>query len=123
MVSLATRTELALKRWDCHVDGGELRGGISVVVPVRSSGGAALMLKLLDRHAAAREAIALRAFPPAASVRCVDHAEDLGALLLERLTSESLATNIGHADELTVIQAQLARQLAVPEPRRDQMVV
>lgn len=116
MVSLATRTEHSLKRWDCHVDGDELRGEMSVVVPVRSSGGSALMLKLLDRHAAAREAIALRAFPPVASVRCVDHAGDLGALLLERLTSESLASNVGHADELIVIQAQLARQLAVPDP-------
>lgn len=72
------------------------------------------MLKLLDAATARMEAVALRAFPPAASVRCVDHADDLGALLLERLAPESL---VGRpADEQIVVQAQLARALAVADP-------
>lgn len=108
------RLAAALCRWNCWVDGAELRGGMSVVVPVRSAAGAPLMLKLLDPDAAGREAIALRAFPATASVRCHAYAADLGALLLERLSAESLA-GLGIDDQITV-QAELARRLAVPDP-------
>lgn len=110
----ADRLSLALQRWDCRVAGAELRGGMSVVVPVRTSDGSPLMIKLLDPDAAAREAIALRVFPPSACVRCFDHDADLGALLLERLTDESLAG--AEADELIIVQAGLAHRLAVPDP-------
>jgi streptomycin 6-kinase len=91
-----------------------MRGGMSVVVPVRPSDGSQLMLKLLDLDGATREALALRAFPPSASVRCIDHAVDLGALLLERLTPVSLAG--APVDEQIIVQARLARSLAVPAP-------
>lgn len=104
----------ALQRWDCRVDGAELRGGMSVVVPVRSVDGVPLMLKLLGPEAAAREAIALDAFRSSASVRCHALAADLGALLLERLTPESLTG--ADIDEQIAVQAGLARQLAVPDP-------
>ncbi|SDS04487.1 aminoglycoside phosphotransferase family protein [Microlunatus soli] len=110
----ADRLAAALHRWNCRVDGTELRGGMSVVVPVRSADGSPLMIKLLDPQAARKEAIALRAFPPSASVRCEDAADDLGALLLERLTADSLA---GHTvDDQITVQADLARRLAVADP-------
>lgn len=109
-----TRLKAVLERWDCRIDGAEQRGGMSVVVPVRSRSGVPLMLKLLDPDAAAREAIALRAFPDDAAVRCHGHAADLGALLLERLTPVSLVG--ADPDELIMVQADLARRLAVPDP-------
>jgi len=87
---------------------------MSVAVPVRSPDGAALMLKVLDVTAARAEATALRAFPEHASVRCLAHADGLGALLLERLAGPSL---LGRSiDEQIVVQAGLARALAVPDP-------
>lgn len=104
--------EAAVRLWRCTADGPVVRGGMSVVVPVRSANGTPLMIKVLDTEAAAREALALRAFPASASVRCYDHAEDLGALLLERLTSMSLSSR--PVDEQITVQAELARQLAVP---------
>src|SRR4051794_36376666 len=107
------RLTAALRRWNCRVDGAAPRGGMSVVVPVQSTGGP-LMLKILDPDAAAREATALRTFPSTASVTCFEYAEDLGALLLERLSAESL-TGAGIDDQITV-QAELARRLAVPDP-------
>lgn len=112
--SLNARATAALHRWDCRVDDDALHGGMSTVIPVRCSDGSALMLKLLDPEAATREAAALRSFPASASVRCFDHATDLGALLLERLTSTSLATV--PIDEQITVQAGLARALAVPAP-------
>lgn len=114
MDGLPGRLAGALRRWGCEVDGAELRGGMSVVVPVRAAGGAALMVKVLEPAFAAREATALRAFPAAASVCCFDHDEELGALLLERLTARSLAG--ADPEELITVQAGLARRLAVPDP-------
>lgn len=110
----AERLAAALDRWHCRVIGSELRGGMSVVVPVESTRGVPRMLKVLDPDAAAREAVALRAFPRAASVQCHEHVPDLGALLLERLTPRSLAG--ADSDEMITVQAQLARRLAVADP-------
>jgi len=104
----------ALHRWDCAVDGDPLRGGTAVIIPVRSVDGSELIVKLLDAEAATREALALRAFPPTASVQCLDHLPDLGALLLERLTPAPLAGV--PIDEQITIQSRLARALAVPAP-------
>lgn len=114
MLPSSDQLSAALRRWDCTVDGQAMYGGMSVVVPVTSADGSELMLKLLNTDAATREALALRAFPPSASVRCFDHAPDLGALLLERLTSRSLAE--ASTDEQITVQARLARKLAVPAP-------
>lgn len=103
-----------LRHWKCVPDGAEVRGGMSRVIPVRSAQGAALMLKAIPPQSARLEMRGLRAFPPAASVRCIDHLDDLGLLLLERLTPESL---IGRpVDTQITIQAGLARALAVPDP-------
>lgn len=108
------RLEAAARLWRCTVDGPVVRGGMSVVVPVRSADGTPLMIKVLEIEAAEREALALRAFPASASVRCFEHAEDLGALLLERLSSTSLSGR--PVDEQITVQAELARRLAVPAP-------
>ncbi|QDP97637.1 hypothetical protein FOE78_18510 [Microlunatus elymi] len=110
----ADRLQAALDRWGCRVAGPELRGGMSSVIPVVSADGSSLMVKVLEVGPAKAEAIALRAFPPVAAVRCFDHAEDLGALLLERLTATSLSGV--PADQSITVQARLARQLAVPDP-------
>ena len=107
------RIRKALQHWHCAPDGDALRGGMSVVVPVRRSD-ERLMLKLLPADAAAREALALSLFPASASVVCLDHRADLGALLLERLTPESLVGM--DPDRSITIQADLARRLAVPVP-------
>ncbi|MBT8162604.1 MULTISPECIES: aminoglycoside phosphotransferase family protein [Arthrobacter] len=115
MESLASRLAHALEEWGCQPDGEALRGGMSEVLPVRR-GDQELMLKLLPRAEAAREALALQAFPPSVSVRYLDHHDELGALLLERLTSDSLAGM--PPDRSITIQADLARRLAVPDPSR-----
>jgi streptomycin 6-kinase len=107
------RIRKALQHWHCQPDGAVLRGGMSVVVPVRRSD-ERLMLKLLPSDAAVREALALSLFPRSASVVCLDHHADLGALLLERLTPESLVG--ADIDRSITIQADLARRLAVPAP-------
>ncbi|MFC0673687.1 aminoglycoside phosphotransferase family protein [Brachybacterium hainanense] len=103
----------ALLRWDCRADGDLLRGGMSVVLPVRR-GDEPLMLKLLPAEAARLEALALAAFPRDAAVECLAHDAELGALLLERLSARSLA---GEATDLSItVQADLARRLAVAAP-------
>ncbi|MBT8162987.1 aminoglycoside phosphotransferase family protein [Arthrobacter sp. GN70] len=88
---------------------------MSIVMPVRR-GNQELMLKVLPWPEASREALALKAFPASASVRCLDHHDELGALLLERLTPGSLAGVT--PDRSITIQADLARRLAVPDPSR-----
>lgn len=113
--SPAARLAQALDHWECQPDGEPLSGGMSEVLPVRR-GDQELMLKLLPPPAAACEALALRAFPTSASVRCLDHHDELGALLLERLTSDSLAGVT--SDRSIAIQADLARRLAVTDPSR-----
>lgn len=111
----AARLAQALEHWGCQPDGEPLSGGMSEVLPV-CRGDQELMLKLLPPSAAACEALALQAFPTSASVRCLDHHDELGALLLERLTSDSLAGVT--SDRSIAIQADLARRLAVPDPSR-----
>lgn len=113
--SLSDPLARALEHWGCEPDGELLHGGMSEVLPVRR-GDQELMLKVLPRSAAALEALALRAFPASASVRCLDHDDGLGALLLERLTPVSLAG--APPDRSITVQAELARSLAVPDSSR-----
>lgn len=110
----AERLRFGLRRFGCRIDGDPSAGGTAVVHPVRDADGRPLMLKLLAPAAARLEAIALHAFPASASVRCVDHDDDLGALLLERLTATSLAG--ADPDLMITVQAELARSLAVADP-------
>ncbi|MCG8923903.1 aminoglycoside phosphotransferase family protein [Lentzea sp. CC55] len=85
---LATR---ACARWRLTPDGPLMNGFCAVVLPVRRADGHPAVLKLswIDdetRH----EPLALRLYDGNGAVQLLDHDEELGALLLERLDRHSL---------------------------------
>ncbi|MDX8036205.1 aminoglycoside phosphotransferase family protein [Lentzea sp. BCCO 10_0856] len=85
---LATK---ACARWRLTPDGALMNGFCAVVLPVRRADGHPAVLKLSwvdeeTRH----EPLALKLYDGNGAVRLLDHDEELGALLLERLDPHSL---------------------------------
>lgn len=112
---MSSRLDAALERWHCRRDGETLTGGMSRVQPARRRDGSAVVVKVLEPAAAIREARALAAFSDRASVGLIAVAEDLGALLLERLTPTDLTTEADPWRRIEV-QARLAAALVVDDP-------
>ncbi|WP_329787725.1 aminoglycoside phosphotransferase family protein [Lentzea sp. DG1S-22] len=91
---VATLPKLATKacaRWRLTPDGPLMNGFCAVVLPVRRADGHPAVLKLSwvddeTRH----EPLALRLYDGNGAVQLLDHDEELGALLLERLDRHSL---------------------------------
>jgi streptomycin 6-kinase len=91
---VATLPKLATKacsRWRLTPDGALMNGFCAVVLPVRRADGHPAVLKLtwVDEETE-HEPLALRLYDGAGAVRLLDHDEELGALLLERLDPHSL---------------------------------
>jgi streptomycin 6-kinase len=85
----ATLPRLATKacsRWQLTPDGPLLNGRCAVVLPVRQADGHPAVLKItwVDDETE-NEPLALRLYDGEGAVRLLDHDEELGALLLERL--------------------------------------
>jgi streptomycin 6-kinase len=85
---LATK---ACARWQLTPDGALMNGFCAVVLPVRRADGHPAVLKLswVDDETA-HEPLALKLYNGDGAVQLLDHDEELGALLLERLDQHSL---------------------------------
>lgn len=101
-------------RWALTPDGGLLNGLVSVVLPVRRADGEPAVLKLTWPHEENRqEALALQVWDGDGVVRLLDHDDERGALLLERLDH---GRPLEHAplDEALAVTGGLMRRLRVP---------
>jgi streptomycin 6-kinase len=91
VASLPKLATKACSRWRLTPDGALMNGFCAIVLPVRQADGHPAVLKLtwLDRESE-HEPLALRLYDGNGAVRLLDHDEELGALLLERLDPHSL---------------------------------
>jgi streptomycin 6-kinase len=116
---VATLPALATKfcaRWDLTPDGDLLTGFVAVVLPVRRADGSQAVLKLTWLDAETRdEPRALKLWDGRGVVRLLDHDDEHGALLLERLDHTRPLTDapIEVAVEVT---GGLLRDLRIPAP-------
>ncbi|TYC54025.1 aminoglycoside phosphotransferase [Rhodobacterales bacterium] len=88
-------------------------GCVSYVVPVHAEAGdAVLKIQFIDRESRF-EADALKAWNGNGAIRLVDHAPDLGAMLLERCLPGRFLADDHHTDQIGVM-ADLLRKLHIP---------
>ena len=93
-----------------------MHGGVGVIVPVRHAGGRGAVLKVSPVHPGnAHEADAFEVWAGNGAVRIFDRDDALYALLLERASTETLAS-LGDLDEMAQVAGTLSAQLAVPAP-------
>ncbi len=116
---VATLPELAAEfcaRWRLTPDGDLLHGFVAVVLPVRRADGTAAALKLTWQDTETEhEALALELWAGRGVVRLLDHDDERGALLLERLDhTRSLMT--APLDVAVRVTGELLRDLRVPAP-------
>ncbi len=112
--SLPNLLETAQNHFELLPDGQPFSGGnVSCVLPVKQRGQeAVLKLQFIDRTSRC-EADALKCWNGNGAVRLLDHAPDLGALLLERCRPGRFLAEDGQADALGVLTG-LLRKLLVP---------
>ncbi|MDT7783258.1 MAG: streptomycin 6-kinase [Pseudonocardiales bacterium] len=86
VASLPKLATKACSRWRLTPDGPLMNGFCAVVLPVRQADGHPAALKITwVGEETANEPLALRLYDGQGTVRLLDHDEELGALLLERL--------------------------------------
>ncbi len=109
--ALATRF---CARWRLTPDGDLLNGNIAVVLPVRRADGHPAVLKLtwLDEETR-QEPVALKAWRGQGVVDLLDHDDEHGALLLERL-DHTTSLNDAPIEEALAVTGGLLRRLRVP---------
>ncbi|MCS7479747.1 aminoglycoside phosphotransferase family protein [Umezawaea endophytica] len=103
-------------RWRLTPDGDLLNGYVAVVLPVRRADGTPAALKLTWQDTETEhEALALKLWDGRGVVRLLDHDDEHGALLLERLdhTRTLMTAPIEVAVQVT---GELLRDLRVPAP-------
>jgi streptomycin 6-kinase len=107
-----------LDRWRLTLDGEAMYGMASLVLPVIQADGvpAALKLQPVDwEHES--EPVGLRIWDGDGTVRLLDHDQDTGAMLLERLHGDRALSAVEDDREATEILAGLlARLVVVPAP-------
>jgi streptomycin 6-kinase len=113
----ATLPSLATKfcaRWRLTPDGDLLTGNVAVVLPVRRADGHPAVLKLtwLDEETR-QEPVALRAWRGRGVVDLLDHDDEHGALLLERL-DHTTSLDDAPIEEAVAVTGGLLRVLRVP---------
>ncbi|MFD1148638.1 aminoglycoside phosphotransferase family protein, partial [Saccharothrix hoggarensis] len=113
----ATLPALATKfcaRWDLTPDGDLMHGYVAVVLPVRRADGHPAVLKLtwLDDETR-QEPLALAAWRGEGVVRLLDHDDEHGALLLERLDHTRTLLDVP-VEEALAVTGGLLRGLRVP---------
>ncbi|MFI5648648.1 aminoglycoside phosphotransferase family protein [Kitasatospora sp. NPDC051705] len=101
-----------LDRWELRPDGPAAHGAVGLVLPVLRADGspAALKLQPVDEETAG-EPLALRTWAGCGAVRLLGHAEDSGAMLLERLDAGRSLLDV--PDERAALRAlaELLREL------------
>ena len=109
--ALATRF---CARWRLSSDGDLLHGNVAVVLPVRRADGhpAALKLGWLDEETR-QEPMALRAWAGRGVVDLLEHDDEHGALLLERL-DHTRSLDDAPIEEALAVTGGLLRRLRVP---------
>lgn len=113
--SLPSTVEDAVDTWQLRVDGAASCGHCSLVLPVRTAGGAAAMLKIgFPDDESEHEHLALRRWAGQGAVRLLSADPHRRALLLERLQSTDLSV-LPEVQACEVV-AGLYRQLHVPAP-------
>ncbi|MFG2754332.1 aminoglycoside phosphotransferase family protein [Streptomyces xanthophaeus] len=120
IAALPGRAQEFLERWQLRTTGPGMHGVTALVLPVQRADGAAaaLKLQLLDEESAG-EPVALRAWAGDGSVRLLEHDEDTGTLLLERLDERRHLSALAERDSRAAVQVLaelLARLTAVPAP-------
>ncbi|MFB4289851.1 aminoglycoside phosphotransferase family protein [Nonomuraea sp. ATR24] len=107
-----------LDRWRLRPDGPAAYGMASLVLPVRQPDGTPAVLKLQQlREETAGAAAGLRAWNGNGIVRLLDHDEQSGAQLLERLDATRTLSSVADDDAAMRILADLmARLTSIPAP-------
>ncbi|MFC6884519.1 aminoglycoside phosphotransferase family protein [Actinomadura yumaensis] len=106
-----------LDRWGLRLDGPPAHGMASLVLPVVRADGTGAMLKLQQlREETAGAAAGLRAWDGNGIVRLLDHDEESGAQLLERLDATRSLASVDGAEAVRVIAELMARLTSVPAP-------
>ncbi|MBB5839971.1 aminoglycoside phosphotransferase family protein [Kribbella italica] len=106
-------TEHHLGRWRCTPTGPAVHGQVALIVPALRDG-ARVVLKLSFPHPGNRyEPTALAAWSGAGAVRLLERDDADFAMLLERISGETLSSA---TDDPWVVAGELARRLAVPAP-------
>ena len=110
--------ERFLDRWRLTLDGPPMHGLVGLAVPVRTADETPAVLKLSWQDGETRhEALALSIWDGKGTVRLLDHDDDHGVLLLERLDhTRSLLT--ADEDEAVEVCARLLHTLRTPAPPR-----
>jgi streptomycin 6-kinase len=116
---VATLPTLATKfcaRWNLTPDGEVMHGYVAVVLPVRRADGSAAVLKLtwLDEETR-QEPLALRLWAGDRVVRLLEHDDEHGALLLERL-DHGYSLHDAPIEEAVEVAGGLLRDLRVTAP-------
>ncbi|MFG2212703.1 aminoglycoside phosphotransferase family protein [Streptomyces sp. NPDC048638] len=107
-----------LGRWELRLDGPAAHGMASLVLPVLRADGVPAVLKLQQlRDETAGAAAGLRAWRGDGMVRLLDHDDDSGTQLLERLDATRTLSSVAddHA-ALRILAELLARLTSVPAP-------
>ncbi len=111
--SLPNTARRLAEQWDLRPDGAALGGNCSLVLPVRTAGGAAAMLKIgFPEEDSAEEHLALRRWGGAGAVRLLRADPHQRALLIERLQTGDLSVLPDQA--ACEIVAGLYQKLHVP---------
>ncbi|MGY0059205.1 aminoglycoside phosphotransferase family protein [Streptomyces sp. LZ34] len=107
-----------LERWELCPDGPAAHGMASLVLPVRRADGTPAVLKLQQlREETAGVAAGLRAWRGDGIVRLLDHDDESGTQLLERLDASRTLSSVADDHAAMRILAELmARLTSVPAP-------
>lgn len=107
-------TEHHLGRWRCTPTGPAIHGQVALIVPAVRDDGALVVLKLSFPHPGNRyESAALAVWSGLGAVRLLERDDVDFALLLERVSGETLSSA---TEDPWVVAGRLARRLAVPAP-------
>lgn len=123
IAALPERMDEFLRRWELRVDGGPMHGMAALVLPVVRPDGTRAAIKFQHRDEESEgKPIALRVWDGDGAVRLLDHDEETGTLLLERLDAARMLSTIaarGAADTrraVLIIAELLARLTSVQAP-------
>ncbi|PBC70243.1 streptomycin 6-kinase [Streptomyces sp. TLI_235] len=104
-----------LQAWNCTPSGPVGHGGVGIVVPVRSAGGAAVLKVSFPHPGNVHEPDAFAVWGGRGAVRLHRRDDARFAMLLERAGAGTLADH-GDVEEAVAVAGMLARRLAVPAP-------
>ena len=114
LTALPRKIDMQCDRWGLRIVGPAAHGSNAIVVPV-DRGGEPLVLRMTPPGPDVAELVrALRFWDGRGTVRLILDDLDAGAMVLERLSAESLATV--PVDEAMEVIGRMMRRLAVPAP-------